>query len=62
MDFEKEIIKLKERNSKVDKDKARETSITRKILIAGLTYVFIVLFFYIIDVSKPLINALVPTL
>jgi len=46
MDFEKEIRKIQERNKKVDSDKAWETSLSRKIIIAILTYFVIVLFFY----------------
>lgn len=58
----KEIESIKERNRKVETDKAWETSLTRKILIAILTYIVIVLFFYVADFQKPFLNAIVPTL
>lgn len=60
--LEQEIIVIKNRNVKVEADKAWETSWSRKILIAGLTYFVIVLFFYFANLPKPFINALVPTL
>lgn len=61
-DIEKEIQEIKERNKRVEENKARETSITRKIVIMLLTYAFIVMFFYIAQLPKPRINAIVPTL
>lgn len=57
-----EIEALKQRNQRVDKDKAWETSWTRKISIAILTYIVIVIFFLAADFSKPYINAIVPTI
>jgi uridine kinase len=60
--LEQEISKIKERNSKVEADKAWETSLFRKALIAILTYAVIVLFFYFADLPKPFINAIVPTI
>ena len=44
-EIKKEIQEIKERNRKVEKDKAWETSWTRKILVAILTYIVVVLFF-----------------
>ena len=44
--LEQEIKKIKQRNDKVEADKAWETSNFRKIIIAILTYFVIVLFFY----------------
>lgn len=57
-----EIAEIKKRNARVELDKAWETSWARKILIAVLTYIVIVLFFYFADFQKPLVNAIVPTL
>lgn len=57
-----EIKRIKIRNLKVEADKAWETSLFRKILIAVLTYFTIVLFFYFTNLPKPFINAIVPTL
>jgi len=57
-----DIETIKERNRRVENDKAWETSLTRKILIAILTYIVIVIFFYFANLPKPFINAIVPTL
>lgn len=62
MDVEKEIKQIKERNRRVERDKAWETSWTRRVLIAVLTYVVIVLFFFSARLPKPFVNAIVPTL
>lgn len=48
MNTEKEILKINERNKKVELDKKWETSMTRKICIMLLTYVVVVLYSYII--------------
>jgi hypothetical protein len=47
--LENDILKIKERNTKVELDKGWETSWTRKLCIAILTYFVIVLFFYFSD-------------
>lgn len=57
-----EVEAIKARNKKVEVDKAWETSISRKILIAVLTYFVIVLFFFMAGLPKPFVNAIVPTL
>ncbi|MBS3139714.1 hypothetical protein J4479_01790 [Candidatus Woesearchaeota archaeon] len=62
MNLEQEIKEIRERNKRVELDKAWETSLARKIIIAVLTYLVIVLFFYFASLSKPFINAIVPTL
>ncbi len=62
MNFEEEIIALKNRNAKVESDKAWETSFTRKFCIAVLTYLVITLFFYIGKFPDPFLSAIVPTL
>lgn len=56
-----EIERIKERNKRVELDKAWETSTARKVSIAVITYLFMTIFFYSIDVDKPHINSLVPT-
>ncbi len=60
-ELEKEIIKIKERNQRVESDKAWETSWSRKIVIAGVTYIAIALFFYITGFNNPWKGAVVPT-
>lgn len=57
-----EIREIKERNARVEADKAWETSLFRKILVAVLTYGVIVLFFVVAELPKPFVNAIVPTL
>lgn len=60
-ELEIEVEKIKQRNKRVELDKAWETSWTRKILIFALTYIVIVTFFYFAGLSKPLVNAIVPS-
>lgn len=62
-ELEKEIEKIKERNKRVEKDKAWETSIVRKISIAILTYAVVVLYSYLISrVSNIFLTSLVPVI
>ena len=61
MNFETELQTLKQRNARVEADKAWEVSWTRRGLIALLTYGVIVVFFVIANFPKPWLNALVPT-
>ena len=56
-----EIDLIKERNRRVELDKAWETSFTRKIAIAIITYVVAGIWLSDIDASRPWLNALVPT-
>jgi len=57
-----EIEIIKERNKKVEAEKAWETSLIRKILIFTLTYFVIVLFFHFADLPHPFLNSIVPAL
>jgi len=61
-ELEKEIKKVKVRNKRVEADKAWETSFTRRVLVAVLTYFVIVLFFYFAELPKPFVNSIVPAL
>jgi len=49
------------RNSRVELDKAWETSVTRRTVIAVITYTIAALFMYRIGIADYLVNALVPT-
>ena len=60
--IKRDIEEIKERNTRVELDKSWETSWSRKILIAILTYIVIVLFFYFAELPSPFINAIVPAL
>ena len=62
MNFEEEIRKIQERNKKVELDKAWETSKTRKISIAVLTYFVMVLVMYSLNMDVPFTSAIIPTL
>ena len=62
MNLEAEIKKIQARNKKVELDKAWETSNTRKISIAVLTYFTMVLVMYSLDMESPFIEAIIPTL
>ena len=54
------IEQIQQRNSRVELDKAWETSKTRKALIAGLTYITVCVFLIAIGNDSPFINGLVP--
>ena len=58
---EKRLNAIEQRNKKVELDKAWETSLSRKIIIAVLTYIAIVLFFFVAQLPKPFINSIIPT-
>jgi hypothetical protein len=59
--IEKELSKIKDRNKRVEADKAWEISWTRKIFIAVLTYIVFVVFFIVAGLPSPCVNALVPS-
>ncbi len=61
-DLEARIQKLEERNRRVELDKAWETSWTRKIAIAVLTYAVVACYLNFVVKIDPWINAIVPTL
>lgn len=59
-EIKKEIEKVKARNVRVEKDKAWETSSTRKMLLLAFTYSSIGLYLNAIHVDRPWLNAIVP--
>jgi hypothetical protein len=59
--LEKEINLIKERNKRVEGDKLWETSFTRRFLLAIFTYLAIGIYLDVINISKPWLNAIVPT-
>lgn len=62
-ELENEIVKIKERNKKVELDKAWETSFTRKICICILTYIVVVIYSHLINkVSNIWLSSLVPVM
>ncbi len=58
--FEKRIAAIEARNRKVELDKAWETSWTRRIAIALLTYVVVCMYLAFVIHIDPWLNALVP--
>ncbi len=55
-----ELLEIKKRNQRVELDKAWETSLTRRITIAFLTYVVASGWLIMIENEEPFLNALVP--
>lgn len=63
MELEKEIEEIKKRNIRVEKDKAWETSFTRKVCIAILTYIVVVSYTFIIkSIDNVFLSSLVPVI
>ena len=63
MDLNKEIEELKNRNKRVELDKAWETSWTRKICICILTYVVVVIYSYIVrNYNNIFLSSIVPVI
>lgn len=56
MDFDA----IQQRNQRVEADKAWETSWTRKLSIATLTYVFLVFYLPVLGLQKSYLHATVP--
>ncbi len=61
-EIEREINEIQQRNVRVEIDKAWETSWTRKILVAVVTYLLIVIFMFVAELEKPFIGAIIPTI
>lgn len=60
LSIEERIEIIEARNKKVEADKAWETSIVRRIIIAILTYVLIGIYLSFLKVISPWLNAMVP--
>lgn len=59
--LEEEIKFLKERNQRVEMDKAWEVSKTRRVLLTLSTYLALGIYMWAIDIDRPWLNAIVPT-
>ncbi len=59
--MKEDIEQIKERNRRVESDKAWEISNTRKIIISLMIYIVIVIFLWSINAPNPWLNAIVPT-
>ena len=61
--IEDEIDQIKERNKKVELDKAWETSWARKICIMILTYIVVIIYSYIVrNYDNIFLSSLVPVI
>jgi hypothetical protein len=56
----REIALLRERNRKVEADKAWETSWTRRGIIAVFTYLAIAIYLNVIRIPHPFLSAVIP--
>ena len=62
-ELQKEIEKIKERNKKVELDKKWETSLTRKICIAVLTYIVVIIYTTLTSkIDNVFLTSLVPVI
>ena len=61
-ELNKEVTKIQERNKKVELDKAWETSLFRRLFLASLTYVAVLIFLFVIKAPEPYFAALIPAL
>jgi hypothetical protein len=59
--IKKRLDAIEYRNKRVEVDKAWEISYTRRGLLILFTYLAIGLYMWVIDVPKPWLNAIVPT-
>lgn len=62
MNIEERVQKIEERNREVEQDKAWETSLARRIILALFSYLVVAIFFIVINLPNPWLNALVPAL
>ena len=61
--IEKEIQNIKERNKRVEKDKAWETSITRRVCIMILTYIVVLFYSYMVkNITSIWLSSLIPVI
>ena len=62
-ELEEKIQKVEERNKRVEKDKAWETSMTRRICIMILTYIVVIIYSYTVrEYDYILLSSLVPVI
>ncbi len=62
-EIEERIVKIEERNKRVELDKTWETSWTRKICIMILTYIVVIIYSYLIrNIDNIFLSSLVPVI
>lgn len=59
--LEERLLKIEERNKKVEVDKAWETSWSRRLLLVLFTYLAVGLYLSSINITRPWLNAIVPS-
>ena len=55
------MLRVRERNRKVESEKAWENSLSRRVLLLLLTYLVTSSVFWIINIPSPWLNAWIPT-
>lgn len=60
--LEKRISAIEKRNKNTELDKSWETSLTRKVLLIIFTYFSIGLYMQAIQVDRPWLNAVIPSI
>lgn len=60
MSIEERVKVIEQRNKRVEDDKAWETSLLRRLLIAVITYILVGFYLIWLDVARPWLNAIVP--
>ncbi len=61
-EIKEKVENIEKRNERVEIEKAWETSTFRKVAIAVMTYCLVALFFWVAELPKPFISAIIPTL
>lgn len=59
--LEQRVSLIEQRNKRVEKDKAWETSLVRRLLVILFTYLIIAIYFNFVLHINPWLNAIVPT-
>jgi hypothetical protein len=61
MELPPDLESIKARNARVELDKAWETSFTRRLFIATVTYVLAAFYMHMSGLGNPFVGACVPT-
>jgi len=60
--LEQRVTAIEERNRRVEAEKAWETSRARFLSIAVLTYILVTFVLWILNVRRPFLNSIIPTI
>ena len=61
-ELEKRVKNIEDRNKRVELDKAWETSLERKVIVAALTYLVITVFLLMLRVENAFLTAVIPSI